>query len=128
MLGDVWSWAGSYRLRELNIGIDPSEVPIAVRNLVDDAKYWFATDSELDVDTAAVNFHAKLVAIHPFPNGNGRHSRLMTDLLLRAVGAPPFSWGSRNLAAAGDARARYIAALRLADGGDYTGLLEFVRS
>jgi Fic-DOC domain mobile mystery protein B len=129
MLGDVWTWAGTYRLREGNIGIDPRQVSVGVRNLVEDAKYWFAEDSDMEVDLAAVRFHHQLVAIHPFPNGNGRHSRLLTDLVLRAAGAPAFTWGSRDLVAASEARTRYIAALRQADGGgDYAALLEFVRT
>lgn len=128
MLGDVWTWAGTYRLRELNIGIDPFQVSMVVRNLVEDAKYWFAESSTMDVDLAAVRFHHKLVAIHPFPNGNGRHSRLLTDLLLRAAVAPAFTWGRRDLVAASEVRTRYVAALRQVDGGDYKALLEFVRS
>jgi fido (protein-threonine AMPylation protein) len=68
------------------------------------------------------------VVIHPFPNGNGRHARLMTDVLLRRNGVSAFSWGGANLEAAGDARERYLAALRAADAGDFKPLLEFVRS
>jgi Fic-DOC domain mobile mystery protein B len=128
MLGDVWTWAGTYRLRELNIGVDPFQVSMAVQNLVEDAKHWFAKDSAMDIDMAAVRFHHQLVAIHPFHNGNGRHSRLLTDLLHRAHGAPAFTWGSRDLVAASAVRTTYIAALRQADDGDYKALLEFVRS
>lgn len=128
MLGEVWTWAGTYRSRTLNIGIDPIRVPMAVRDLVADAKFWFAPDSVMGIDMAAVHFHHALVAIHPFPNGNGRHSRLLTDLLLRVVGAPPFTWGSRDLAAVSEVRTAYIAALRQADVGEYAALAEFVRS
>ncbi len=128
MLEDVWTWAGTYRLRESNIGIDPSQVSMAVRNLVENATYWFAENSNMEVDLAAIRFHHQLVVIHPFPNGNGRHSRLLTDLLLRAVRAPAFTWGSRDLIAASETRTMYIAALRQADGGDDTALLEFVRT
>ncbi|MBO9523126.1 MAG: mobile mystery protein B [Nocardioidaceae bacterium] len=101
---------------------------MAVRDLVEDAKYWFDPGSGMTTDTAAVRFHHRLVAIHPFPNGNGRHARLLTDLVLRSVGAAAFTWGSRDLAAAGEVRNRYIAALRRADAGDDTALLAFVRS
>jgi Fic-DOC domain mobile mystery protein B len=128
MLDEVWGWAGTYRHRELNIGIDPFQVAVAVKDLVEDAKYWFAEDSAMDVDLAAVRFHHRLVAIHPFANGNGRHSRLLTDLLLRAVGATPFTWGSKDLGSAGETRQRYIVALRDADGGDFAALLDFVRT
>ncbi|KGN32141.1 cell division protein Fic [Knoellia sinensis KCTC 19936] len=128
MLGDVWTWAGTYRSRTLNIGVDAAAVPVAVRDLVDDARFWFAADSVLTIDAAAVRFHHQLVAIHPFANGNGRHARLLTDLLLRVVGAPPFTWGSRDLAAVSEVRKAYIAALRQADRGEYAALVEFARS
>ncbi len=75
-----------------------------------------------------MRFHHQLVSVHPFPNGNGRHARLMTDLLLREVGGEAFTWGSRDLAAQGQARSGYIAALRDADGGNYARLRAFVRS
>lgn len=131
MFGRVWDWAGKYRLTEKTIGIDPVQVPVSVRDLVEDAKYWFAEDSALGVDTAAVRFHHKLVSIHPFPNGNGRHARFITDLILRAVGAPALTWGNERageLGATTDVRRDYLAALRAADLGDYEPLLGFVRS
>ena len=113
------------------IGIDPIYISVEVRNLVEDAKYWFAENSNLSIDAAAARFHHKLVAIHPFANGNGRHSRVMTDLILRALGAPEFTWGggeAGSLSTATDVRSRYLAALRAADVGDYNPLLSFVRS
>ena len=128
MFGEVWAWAGSYRSRLLNIGVDPTQVPVAVRGLVDDAKYWFATDSPAEVDVAAVRLHHALVAIHPFSNGNGRHARLLTDLVLSVVKAPAFTWGRRDLGPISEVRARYVAALRQADRGDYEALVEFVRT
>lgn len=131
MFGQVWKWAGRYRLTEKNIGIDPVQVPVKVRDLVEDAAYWFAASSPLGIDQAAVRFHHKLVFIHPFPNGNGRHARLLTDLLLRALSAPAFTWGGgevRDLGTPGDVRAAYLTALRTADVGDYDRLLKFVRS
>ncbi|WP_353953180.1 mobile mystery protein B [Knoellia sp. S7-12] len=129
MFGRVWTWAGSYRRTEKSIGIDPIRISVAVRDLVEDAKYWFASDSDVDVDAAAVMFHHKLVLVHPFPNGNGRHSRLMTDLILRAAGGVPFSWGGgANLGVVSAVRADYIKALRAADHGDYTSLATFVRT
>lgn len=128
MFGEVWTWAGAYRRTEKTVGIDPIHISVSVRNLVEDAKHWFAPDSVMDVDAAAVKFHHKLVLIHPFANGNGRHSRLITDLILRAAGALEFSWGGADLGYEGDVRARYIGALRAADLGDYTDLGEFVRT
>lgn len=131
LFGQVWSWAGTYRRTEKSIGIDPIYISVEVRNLVEDAKYWFAENSNLSIDAAAARFHHKLVAIHPFANGNGRHSRFMTDLIIRALGAPEFTWGGGQgnaLSTATDVRARYLEALRAADVGDYEPLLSFVRS
>jgi Fic-DOC domain mobile mystery protein B len=127
MFGDVWTWAGQYRLREKNIGCDPRDIPVKVRDLCEDAKYWFA-DEDLSVDEAGCRFHRDLVAIHPFANGNGRHSRAATDLLLTSLGARPFTWGRANLGRSSETRARYIAALRAADAGDHGALLLFARS
>jgi Fic-DOC domain mobile mystery protein B len=110
------------------MGVDPAQVPVAVRDLVDDAKYWFAAHSPAEIDVAAVRLHHALVAIHPFPNGNGRHARFLTDLVLEVAGAPAFTWGRRDLGPISEVRARYVAALRRADRGDYEALAEFVRT
>jgi len=127
MFGDVWIWAGRYRTTEKSIGVDPSTIGVRVRDLMLDAKAWLSGRQPMPADQVACELHHKLVAIHPFPNGNGRHARAMTDLLLRSVGAAPFTWGSASLDRIGDARARYIAALRAADDGDYGPLSSFVR-
>ena len=126
-LGDVWRWAGKFRTSERNLGIKPYEVPMAVRLLLDDTKAWIEHKSYAR-DEIAVRFHHRLVQIHPFANGNGRHSRLMADLLVIDLGAARFSWGLRNLQDAGDVRQRYIAALKAADRHDIRPLLEFARS
>jgi Fic-DOC domain mobile mystery protein B len=128
MFGDVWRWAGSYRTEETNIGVEFWRVPVAVRDLVADAAYWFVTGSTMAIDAAATRFHHRLVQIHPFPNGNGRHSREMTDLLLLAVGADPFTWGSNDLGPVSRTRGDYVRALQAADSGDYDELCTFVRS
>lgn len=131
LFGQVWSWAGTYRRTEKTIGIDPMDISVEVRNLVEDAKYWFDEKSNLSIDAAAARFHHKLVAIHPFANGNGRHSRFMTDLILRALGVSEFTWGGGQgnaLSTATEVRARYLAALRAGDVGDCEPLLSFVRS
>jgi len=128
MFGDVWRWAGSYRLSEKNIGADPRYIAVKVRDLVSDTALWIQ-GNHMSVDEVGARFHRDLVAIHPFVNGNGRHARAATDLLLASVGARPFTWGADSVL--GDApgvRASYIAALRAADGGDYAPLLRFVRS
>ena len=127
MLGDVWRWAGKFRRSERNLGIPFYEIPVALRQLLDEAKAWVEYKS-YPPDEIAVRFHHRLVHIHPFPNGNGRHARLMADLLVMRFGGERFSWGSANLQPAGDARGRYIAALRAADNHDIGPLLAFARS
>ena len=128
MFGQVWSWAGTYRNSETNIGVAPHEISVCVRDLMEDATLWVGGDRPMPVDEAGYRFHHRLVVIHPFPNGNGRHSREMTDLLLRALGTPRFTWGRVTLDTSSKTRDEYIASLREADGGDFTRLARFVRS
>ncbi|MGA3076344.1 MAG: mobile mystery protein B [Bryobacteraceae bacterium] len=127
MLGDVWRWAGKFRTSARNIGIDYWQIPVALRQLLDDAKAWIEY-SAYPPDEIAVRFHHRLVQIHPFPNGNGRHSRLMADLLAMQLGRERFSWGRGSLRTAGAARARYVEALRAADDHDIAPLLVFARA
>ena len=127
MFGDVWAWAGQYRSRETNIGIDPRLISAHVRDAVADAAAWVDHET-YEPDELAVRFHHRLVAIHPFANGNGRHSRISADLLVTNLGRDAFSWGS-NLDLSTDAlRQRYIGALRAADAGDIDALIAFARS
>ncbi len=127
MLGEVWRWAGKFRTSERNLGIAYYEIPVALRQLLDDAKACIECQSD-PPDEIAVRFHHRLVQIHPFPNGNGRHSRLMADLLVMRLGRERFTWGSAGLRDAGQARRRYIAALQAADNHDRGPLLAFARS
>jgi Fic-DOC domain mobile mystery protein B len=127
MLGDVWRWAGKYRTTERNLGIHYFEIPMAVRELLEDAKTWVQHNT-YPADEIAVRFHHRLVKTHPFPNGNGRHSRLMADLLVMSLGGERFTWGRANLQQPGDLRRQYIDALRAADNHDYAPLLRFARS
>lgn len=112
MFGDVWAWAGQYRRREMNIGIDPARIPMAVVDLCGDAKHWIKVTGEEDL--AAARFHHRLVSVHPFRNGNGRHARRAADLLLNSAGLDAFTWGANADLRPGDLRARYLAALRKA--------------
>jgi Fic-DOC domain mobile mystery protein B len=128
MLGDVWRWAGKFRKSERNLGIAFYEIPVSVRQLLDDAKAWIEYKT-YGPDEIAVRFHHRLVQIHPFPNGNGRHSRLLADLLVMRLGRERFSWGSvSRLPDAGALRRRYITALQAADNHDIGPLLAFARS
>lgn len=128
MLGDVWEWAGTYRTTDKNIGIPWEQVSVSMQNLCDDTRTWIE-GNVFEIDLLAVRFHHRLVSIHPFPDGNGRHARIMTDLLLeRVLGTSSFSWGNTDLVNHDEVRARYINAMRAADNGDLQPLLEFVRS
>jgi Fic-DOC domain mobile mystery protein B len=127
MFGDVWRWAGQYRTTARNIGVDAYRIAMDVRQVIDDVRYWVERQT-FPPDEIAVRFSHRLVAIHPFPNGNGRFSRLVGDLLARQLGRPAFSWGRANLIDAGETRARYVAALRAADNHDIAALLAFARS
>ena len=127
MFGDVWTWAGTYRLSYRNIGIDWTEVPAAVRNLVQDAQAWMGDDEQ---QTSVARFHHRLVAIHPFPNGNGRHARAAADYLSNALEVAPPTWGALTCSDTANLRAAYLAALRTADRvtSDLESLVGFVWS
>lgn len=128
MFGEVWKWAGTFRRTIRNIGIDAYRIPMEMAALFDNVRYWIEHET-YPPDEIAVRLHHQLVSIHPFPNGNGRHSRLMADLLIETLGGEPFSWGgSGNLADTGELRTRYIAALKAADNHDIGPLLAFARS
>ncbi|AWI09634.1 Fic-DOC domain mobile mystery protein B [Ereboglobus sp. PH5-10] len=128
MFNQVWKWAGQYRTTERNLGWEWHRIPEGMRVLMDDFRAWvqYAT---YPLDEAAVRLHHRMVVIHPWPNGNGRHSRLLADVLLAANGGKPLTWGSgSNLAQSGDVRANYIAALKEADQGDMQRLIAFAKS
>ena len=127
MFGRVWRWAGKFRHTERNVGVDPLRIATDLRLLLDDCRYWIEHGT-YPPDEICARFHHRLVFIHPFPNGNGRHARLAIDLLLVALGQPRFSWGKTNLVNPGETRRAYVAALRAADGRGIGPLLEFVRS
>ncbi len=127
MHGNVWRWAGTHRTTGKNIGIDAYRIPTELRQLIDDCRFWIENGT-CEPDEIAARFHHRLISIHCYPNGNGRHARLATDLLLKSMGKERFSWGRKNLVDVGETRKRYIAALQVADGHDIGLLLEFVRS
>jgi Fic-DOC domain mobile mystery protein B len=128
MFCNVWKWSGKFRQSEKNIGITWYMIPIELKKLCDDVLYWIENKTFAE-DEIAARFHHRLVSIHLFPNGNGRHARLITDILLENVlNKPSFTWGNANLAKSGDDRKRYVESLIVADRGEYEKLLEFVRS
>lgn len=127
MFGETWQWAGTFRKSDKNIGVEWLKIGVDLKNLLEDVRTQVEFGS-YPPDEIAVRFHHRLVLIHPFPNGNGRHARMMADLLIERLGNPRFSWGSRSLVDANDTRRNYIAALQAADVKDYAPLIAFSRS
>jgi len=126
LFGQVWSWAGQFRLTEKNIGVDPLYISVQLRDLLEDAQVWIE-EKVYSREEFAARFHHRLVKIHLFPNGNGRHARIMTDILLeKMIGVAPINWGGKLLVADGEHRQAYIAALQAADQHDYQPLINFV--
>ena len=124
MFCDVWVWAGEYRITERNIGVVPYQIPMKLIQLFDDLNFWIDNKTYSNHEIA-VRLHHKLVQIHPFPNGNGRVSRLMADLVLQKLEGKTLYWEDTNLVDVSEVRRKYIDALRKADAGDYTDLLNF---
>jgi Fic-DOC domain mobile mystery protein B len=129
MFGEVWAWAGEFRKSNKNIGVSWHDIPTALRTLLADCSYWIEHDT-WPADEIALRFKHRIVQIHCFPNGNGRHSRLMGDILIEQVfNLPVFNWGGRgDLAAASAARVNYIEAIKAADRGEMSLLFTFSRS
>jgi Fic-DOC domain mobile mystery protein B len=128
MYGHVWKWAGTYRKSNKNIGIEYYLVPTELRQLLDDATYWLENETYSVTDLAII-FHHRLVKIHLFPNGNGRHARLCADVIVAKYGGDKLTWGGNSdLTKPDDIRKAYIAALREADAGNYEPLLVFAKS
>ncbi len=128
MFGDVWRWAGTQRTRGANIGVEPAQIPEQTKQAIDDARYWHENDT-YPVDELAARVHHRLVAVHPFPNGNGRCARLIADLYLVSRGEARFTWGTGGtLDEDGDARQLYLDALRAADGDDFEPLVAFAQA
>jgi Fic-DOC domain mobile mystery protein B len=127
MFGITWKWAGRFRLTNKNLGVPWERISVEVRTLADDIKFQ-VEHTTYPADDLASRFHHRLVSIHAFPNGNGRHARLAADVLVQRLGRPSFTWGGGSLVAAGPARSEYLAALKQADDGDSSRLLRFARS
>lgn len=118
---------GDFRTRERNIGIPYYEIAMALQQLLADAAAWIEHQAYPPAEIA-VRLHHRIVQIHPFPNGNGRHTRLMADLVVMHLGRNRFTWGSATLQDATEARRRYIDALNAAHDRDIGPLLAFARS
>lgn len=128
MFDQTWTWAGQFRTRETNIGVNPHRIQTDLGILLGNVQFWL-DNKTYPIDEIAIRFHHRLVWIHPFPNGNGRFSRLATDLLLEFNHQEKFKWGQQDLAYANQDRELYLKALRLADrSDDYEELLKFAKS
>ncbi|MEI6105875.1 MAG: mobile mystery protein B, partial [Opitutae bacterium] len=128
MFNQIWRWAGKYRTSDRNLGWEWPRIPEGVRALLDDARFW-DEHATYPVTEIAVRLHHRMVVIHPWPNGNGRHARLLADILVAARSSPALTWGAQlDLVQPGQARTQYIAALRAADQNDYQPLLAFASS
>ena len=128
MFDDVWKWAGEFRRSEKNIGITWTRIAIELKNLLDDTKYWIENNI-FSPEEIAIRFKHRIVSIHCFPNGNGRHSRMMADIIMELIfGKEIFTWHQSNMVKANETRTAYINALREADMGNITPLIEFAKS
>jgi Fic-DOC domain mobile mystery protein B len=128
MYGKIWGWAGDFRKTNKNLGIDKWQIPTALNVLLNDTLFWIEHDT-FPPDEIAIRFKHRLVSIHCFPNGNGRHSRLMADVLIDKIyKLPVFSWGAGNLVKQSDTRTNYLNAVRAADKNNFEPLLAFARS
>lgn len=128
MFGNVWSWAGQFRKTEKNVGVEKHQISTQLKILCDDALFWIENNS-FPPQEIAIRFKHRLVSIHCFPNGNGRHSRLMADIIIEKIfNEKPFTWGFRNISKPGEVRAAYLKALKQADRNNYQLLLEFSQS
>ena len=128
MYGGVWKWAGEFRKSEKNIGIKWTQIGIELKNLIDDTKYWIENKT-YPPEEIAIRFKHRIVEIHCFLNGNGRHSRMMADIIVESIfGKEVFSWNKSNMVRADKTRKEYIAALRIADNGNINPLIEFAKN
>ncbi len=128
MYGDVWKWAGEFRRSEKNIGITWTQIPIEIRHLLDDTKYWIENNI-FPPEEIAIRFKHHIVSIHCFPNGNGRHSRMMADIIMESIFKENiFTWHHSNMVKPNETRKQYINALRAADNGNITPLIQFAKN
>lgn len=127
MFNQTWLWAGTFRKSAKSIGIDWPQISVALRNLLDNTTYQIEHQT-MSIDEIAVRFHHQLVLIHAFPNGNGRHARLMADALIMSLGGERFTWGgNKPIKTLGTTRQSYLSALRAADNGHLDSLMQFAR-
>ncbi len=127
MYDDVWKWAGEFRKTEKNLGIPWTQIGVELKNLLNDVKYWIENKT-FTPEEIAIRYKHRIVSIHCFPNGNGRHSRVMADIIMESIfGNEIFSWHQSNMVKANEIRSQYINALREADNGNFKALIKFAK-
>ena len=127
MFSEVWDWAGTKRKTNKNIGVDKTQISIEIKKLIDDCNFWIENNS-FNEEEIAIRFSQRLVKIHLFPNGNGRHSRLVADIMISKVfNKPVFTWGRSDLSKNNTIRKEYLQAIYKADNDDYKPLIDFAR-
>jgi Fic-DOC domain mobile mystery protein B len=127
MFGDVWKWAGEFRRTNKNLGCDWKLASVELKKLNDDCSFWLKNKTYSDEETA-IRYKHRIVSIHCFSNGNGRHSRLMADVIIsNAFGKKVFTWGATSLNKEGEARNSYLKAIKQADKGEIKSLIVFAR-
>jgi len=128
MFGNVWKWAGDFRKSDKNFGVDYWQIPVELKKLCEDTRFWIEKGTYTPEETA-LRFKHRIVCIHCFPNGNGRHSRMMADILIdRIFGQEVFTWGTGSLTQHSDSRIKYLKAIKAADKSEFNLLLQFARS
>ena len=128
MYDEVWSWAGKFRKSEKNIGVSWFKISVELKILLDDIKYWIENKTFLP-DEIAIRFKHRLVSIHCFPNGNGRHARIMADIIIETIFEKElFTWNASNMVKPDKIRKKYITTLKQADNGNIKPLIKFARN
>ncbi|MBL4830442.1 MAG: mobile mystery protein B [Aliivibrio sp.] len=128
LFGDVWEWAGIFRQRELNIGVDPKNISVDLHNFLEDARCWIEFKHYNNLELS-VRIQHRLVQIHPFVNGNGRHSRVFTDIVrVYLLGEKPMKWANAKLENMTEERSSYISSLRKADAEDFSEFIKYLQS
>ncbi len=128
MFGDVWKWAGEFRKSEKNLGVDRIQIGTMLKQLNDDCNFWIGNKT-YPVDELSIRYKHRIVQIHCFANGNGRHSRLMGDVIINHIfGKPVFTWSLESISRKGETRSNYLNAIRTADKGNINPLIQFAKS
>ncbi|OIO82762.1 MAG: cell filamentation protein Fic [Gallionellaceae bacterium CG1_02_60_948] len=114
-LGGIYAWAGEYRQVNVSKGnfmfAAAGRIPALMAEFERDAlarctPCKFETTEE--IVGALAETHVELVLIHPFLEGNGRISRVLSTLMALQAGLPLLDFGT----IAGEKKENYFAAVR----------------